>query len=415
MPHPGAATLGVQEDEPREVHVLISPDEEQLGEGRGLSFPTPVTYGLVAPASPQPPGELDPEEGLWSADEDGLAEGREGNDVDPDSDEDIPELIPLCRSANTHASDDEGGVGLGRLKALMEHCSSIVLAPAQDEDPLARRISEAYSVRSFKELEPLLDLELPREGLSALPECISTLKHLERLDLQGNHLQELPSGICELVSLSDLVLADNALERLPESIGSLGSLKVLRLERNKLTSLPASIGKLSSLRWLEAQGNRLQALPDSICQLGALQMLKVEDNQLTSLPEDFGCLASLRWFHCSRNQLRTLPDSFPKLAALENLHAEENCLTVLPAHMEKLGGLQVLDLEANALSELPAALVEILQLRTLRVSGNSLAGGLLPHCQKLSELEDLDLGPLNTLRGIWASFFGAVDSSRTGE
>lgn len=84
------------------------------------------------------------------------------------------------------------------------------------------------------------------------------LPALRHLDIHGNRLQTLPSGL----------------------LSGLGNLETLRLDGNSLTELGAgALGDLSRLRQLRLDGNRLAALPDGLF-LGvrSLSELRLHDN-----------------------------------------------------------------------------------------------------------------------------------------
>ena len=114
---------------------------------------------------------------------------------------------------------------------------------------------------------------------------------LERVDLSGLRLGEVPWGLGHRQQLWKLSLINNKISSLSDEVGTLQGLKILDLEGNNLTSLPAALGKLRSLRILNLSDNRIRILPGSIGELKELRVLDVDGNPLlSSLPQ---CIASL--------------------------------------------------------------------------------------------------------------------------
>jgi len=139
---------------------------------------------------------------------------------------------------------------------------------AQNRPEYKNRLTAAGAIRSCYAAQ-LSVLNLRGLRLTSLPDSISKLTALQKLDLSDNRLRELPDSISKLTALQKLDLSDNRLRELPESIGKLTALQKLDLSDNRLRELPESIGKLTVLQWLDLSGHRLQKLPDSISKLAA--------------------------------------------------------------------------------------------------------------------------------------------------
>ncbi|KAI8969130.1 hypothetical protein BDF20DRAFT_893368 [Mycotypha africana] len=138
------------------------------------------------------------------------------------------------------------------------------------------------------------------------------LRNLRQLKMYKNHLTQfnlsLPSAnalsaltelnlsCCKLSSLSEdlfhnvlnlerLILDSNTLNRLPSSIGALRKLVRLSIQNNNLETLPDEVGQLAELRTLDAQKNNLKVLPQEIWLCASLQTLNCSSNLLESFPE----------------------------------------------------------------------------------------------------------------------------------
>ena len=117
-----------------------------------------------------------------------------------------------------------------------------------------------------------------------------TLGLVQVIDLQGNHLNALPSLPASLHAIS---VSRNLFRKFPETLCSLPSLTDLDLGRNQLQSVPPAISQLQSLKILNLMNNHLESLPSEIGSLPSLYRLGLKSNKLTELPENIGNLHSL--------------------------------------------------------------------------------------------------------------------------
>ena len=108
------------------------------------------------------------------------------------------------------------------------------------------------------------DLSLRGLGLTTLPESLTQLQNLKRLDVANNQLTALPDSLAQLHHLEKLEIFENQLTAVPDSLLALEDLEVLYAWRNQLSELPASLSKLQRLRRLFVNNNHLKALPDSL-------------------------------------------------------------------------------------------------------------------------------------------------------
>ncbi len=173
---------------------------------------------------------------------------------------------------------------------------------------------------------------------------------LQKLDLSGSELDELPSDIWNLKYLQELYLSANHLTALPAEIKKLKFLK-------KLVLGPYN----SENGMLYLLGNNLTSLPSAIGGLKKLTMLYLNHNSLVNLPPEIGKLKKLRILDLSSNQLTQLPPEIGKLVNLEKLYLGidnvsffyytiGNLLKTLPSEIENLSNLKVLDLSGNPIN-----------------------------------------------------------------
>jgi hypothetical protein len=103
------------------------------------------------------------------------------------------------------------------------------------------------------------ELDLSAIGLDRLPESLSGLTGLAKLNLNTNQLAELPDWLARMSSLTWLDLGFNKLPVLPAWFGQLSNLTSLYLDRNELSGLPESFKKLTNLTEVYMDGNPMMA------------------------------------------------------------------------------------------------------------------------------------------------------------
>lgn len=89
------------------------------------------------------------------------------------------------------------------------------------------------------------------------------------LDLSGNQLSELGSGLSVMPSLQLLLLDHNCLKVLPDSLGNCPALVKLDISNNLLQCLPQSLGHLKRIQRINCSNNSLERVPPS---MGALPL-----------------------------------------------------------------------------------------------------------------------------------------------
>ncbi|KAI8364949.1 hypothetical protein BD560DRAFT_402560 [Blakeslea trispora] len=109
-------------------------------------------------------------------------------------------------------------------------------------------------------LQTLVSLQLQNNQLTALPNDLWRLKHLQELNLGHNQLTELPKSIGLLTHLSELYLHNNQIQQIPSQLRRLKDLSILDLTNNQLHCLPAAVRQLDLQRcWLDS--NPMDAQP----------------------------------------------------------------------------------------------------------------------------------------------------------
>ncbi|WKA04189.1 hypothetical protein VitviT2T_022246 [Vitis vinifera] len=250
----------------------------------------------------------------------------------------------------------------------------------------------AYWHRAVNSLSSLLELRLPRCGLSSLPDLplpFFNVTSLLVLDLSNNDFNSsIPHWLFNFSSLAYLDLNSNNLQgSVPEGFGYLISLKYIDFSSNLFIGhLPRDLGKLCNLRTLKLSFNSISGeitefmdglsecvnssslesldlgfnyklggfLPNSLGHLKNLKSLHLWSNSFVgSIPNSIGNLSSLQGFYISENQMNgIIPESVGQLSALVALDLSENPWVgvVTESHFSNLTSLTELAIKKSFLN-----------------------------------------------------------------
>lgn len=147
----------------------------------------------------------------------------------------------------------------------------------------------AESIRPFVRLERLgiaFRSTGPRGASRALPPVLFEFERLHTLYVTayGDTFDTLPPGIAALTRLEELGLSGLGLIEVPDALTSLPRLERLNLDYNRLTTLPEGIGAMRGLRELSIRGNRFVSLPQSLANIPKLDV----DHPKRALFQDIG-------------------------------------------------------------------------------------------------------------------------------
>ena len=154
-------------------------------------------------------------------------------------------------------AEHQNDVALGTATATLTIDEGVCDRAPEVRDAL--RGAAACSAVSTADLDRRESLVLANMGIDALqPNDFDYLPGMRNLDIHGNRLQTLPSGL----------------------VSGLENLVTLRLDGNSLTELRSgALANLYRLRQLRLDGNRLQALPDGLFhRVPSLTELQLHDN-----------------------------------------------------------------------------------------------------------------------------------------
>jgi Leucine-rich repeat (LRR) protein len=277
--------------------------------------------------------------------------------------------------------------------------------PWQAGNGLKRLDGNEFSGYRDKCLVPhmMQDGKAPKDGWELDP-----LSNLQKLQLQGNRLEELPPQVEYLTALTLVDLTGNSLERLSgPHIAPLTNMRKLNLHNNpKLRRLPNEMGLYDRLTWLDVTQCMLVSPPPSIVQRGCRPIinylrklydarfsysLNLDGENLLHLPIDVAehtCVTSLS---LRDNAISFLPPSIGDILGLFSLRLDSNFLASVPEELGRLSGLTELGLGRNLLQNLDKdLLLQFQNLRVLDLSFNQLRQ-IPTSVAEMSRLTDLDV------------------------
>lgn len=197
----------------------------------------------------------------------------------------------------------------------------------------ATEFSAWFNIHRQVLIDHVVAFHLPNDQLTALPDEIFELIHLQCLNLRSNPLISIPKRIVNFQELRALALCSNKLDTFPVEVCQLTQLEELFLKANRFTSIPPQINNLVRLRTLDLRMNRLVSVPDGLGELVELTDIYLSDNQLPTLPIGIPKLPRLRILNVDNNPLllrsRILMKIAPYNALIERAVGSVTIVTAL--------------------------------------------------------------------------------------
>ncbi|KAI5612897.1 volume-regulated anion channel subunit LRRC8A [Silurus asotus] len=190
-------------------------------------------------------------------------------------------------------------------------------------------------LNSLKKMVNLTELELVRCDLERIPHSIFSLHNLQEIDLKDNNLKTIEEIISfqHLHRLVCLKLWYNQIAYIPIQIGTLTNLERLYLNRNKIDKIPSQLFFCRKLRFLDLSHNNLNSIHPDIGLLQNLQYFAVTANRIETLPPELFQCKKLRTLNLGNNCLTALPSRFGELTSLTQLELRANRLEGLPVEL----------------------------------------------------------------------------------
>ncbi|XP_009277032.1 leucine-rich repeat-containing protein 40 isoform X1 [Aptenodytes patagonicus] len=273
---------------------------------------------------------------------------------------------------------------------------------------------EILNAENLKHLNSLSVLELRDNKIKSVPDEITLLQKLERLDLANNDISRLPYTLGNLPQLKFLALEGNPLRTIRRDLLQKGTQELLKYLRSKIQddvtspneeppvtamTLPSesriNMHAITSLKLLEYSEKQAAVIPDEMfnaVRSNPVATVNFSKNQLNEIPprivelKDSVCDVNLGF-----NKISSLSLELCMLHKLTHLDIRNNFLTSLPEEMEALTRLQVINLSFNRFKVFPSVLYHIVALETILLSNNQV-GSIDPlQLKKMDKLGTLDL------------------------
>lgn len=185
-----------------------------------------------------------------------------------------------------------------------------------------------YAIQDAKRIGVL---NLCRMGLDRVPDVVfEDIPGTTRvINISFNNLDSLDPKFTEFVLVQRLVLNGNFLQTLPSSIVKMTELRTLDLARNKLAQLPDVFASMTRLENVNLSDNHLTSLPDSFASL-SLVTLNLSGNSITVPPRVIEAMYSLEKLFLNKNRIVAVPPAWSSLPHLQTLNLDENFIADLP-------------------------------------------------------------------------------------
>ncbi|XP_042659972.1 leucine-rich repeat-containing protein 40 [Tyto alba] len=273
---------------------------------------------------------------------------------------------------------------------------------------------EVLNAENLKHLNSLSVLELRDNKIKSVPDEITVLEKLERLDLANNDISRLPYTLGNLPELKFLALEGNPLRTIRRDLLQKGTQELLKYLRSRIQddvtssneeprvtamTLPSesriNMHAITSLKLLEYSEKQAAVIPDEMfnaVRSNPVATVNFSKNQLNEIPprivelKDSVCDVNLGF-----NKISSISLELCMLHKLTHLDIRNNFLTSLPEEMEALTRLQIINLSFNRLKVFPSVLYHIPALETILLSNNQV-GSIDPlQLKKMGKLATLDL------------------------
>ncbi|XP_017661019.1 PREDICTED: leucine-rich repeat-containing protein 40 isoform X2 [Lepidothrix coronata] len=273
---------------------------------------------------------------------------------------------------------------------------------------------EILNAENLKHLNSLSVLELRDNKIKSVPEEITLLQKLERLDLANNDISRLPYTLGNLPQLKFLALEGNPLRTIRRDLLEKGTQELLKYLRSKIQddgpgpseeppvtamTLPSqarvNMHAITSLKLLEYSEKQAAEIPEEMFDAvgtNPVATVNFSKNQLKEVPprivelKDSVCDVNLGF-----NKISSISLELCRLHKLTHLDLRNNILTSLPQEMEALTRLQIINLAFNRFKVFPSVLYHLPALETILLSNNQV-GSIDPvQLKGMDRLGTLDL------------------------
>ncbi|XP_045691242.1 leucine-rich repeat-containing protein 40 isoform X3 [Phyllostomus hastatus] len=228
---------------------------------------------------------------------------------------------------------------------------------------------EMLGAEHLKHLNSILVLDLRDNKLKSVPDEITLLQSLERLDLSNNDISSLPYSLGKL-HLKLLALEGNPMRTIRREIINKGTQEVLKYLRSKIKD----DGPSQSDSVIETAMTLPSECRVNVHAIITLKILDYSDKQTTLIPDEvFDAVKSniITSVNFSKNQLCEIPKRILELKDMaSDVNLSFNKLSFISLELCMLQKLTFLDLRNNFLNSLPEEMQSLIRLQTINLSFN---------------------------------------------
>ena len=209
-------------------------------------------------------------------------------------------------------------------------------------------------------------------SIPVLTHCIN----LKELHLGNNRIVQLNiKDVENIINVRTLDLRDNKITKIPDEITALQLLERLDVTNNDLSTLPYSLGVLPHLKAVQLEGNPMKTIRRDIIARGTVGLLKylrsrLEEDQIVELNKNGGNISPV-----PMSGSPPIPDKFT-LKTSQNLNLSMKGMAELPEEAVENAfeaKVQAIDISKNQFTEFPANMEKIMpQLYEINMSSNKL-------------------------------------------
>ncbi|KPP73196.1 hypothetical protein Z043_107735 [Scleropages formosus] len=273
---------------------------------------------------------------------------------------------------------------------------------------------EMVEARQLKHLSALSVLELRDNKVKTLPDEITLLESLERLDIANNNISSLPCALGNMPKLKILALEGNPLRTIRRDLLIKGTQELLKYLRSRIQEQPdvkteqdshtamtlpsqakINVHAIKTLKTLDYSGKQEASVPDDVFDaVGSdpVSVVNFSKNELSAVPPRIIELKStVSDINLGFNKLTSIPPDFSMLQNLAHIDFRNNLLVSLPEELEALSKLRSIILSFNRFKVFPNVLYQIRSLETILISNNQVGSVDPIKLKGLERLSTLDL------------------------
>ena len=199
-------------------------------------------------------------------------------------------------------------------------------------------------------------LSLFKNNLTKIPESLSKITTLQRINIAHNRLCEMPELPKGLV---DIDLSSNFITAIHHQLQDMKNLDRLLISSNEINDVwPEALSGNEKLTQIDLSRNELDKFPETITECPILEWLDISRNNIKSVQPWVGesntLIKNLRALYISYNQLDLESVKIiSKLKNLGSLNLSGNMLETLPGELGNLKFLQSIWLTNNGFKDRP--------------------------------------------------------------